>query len=94
MVLCDGFCALGLFGNVQSLALYFLDMLSGFLVPVVTISQTWSCSCQHQVHFLMCAQVFACTVGQKPSKAPFYVSDTAEVSSILSRLAQPVSVSP
>ena len=35
-----------------------------------------------------CAQVFACTVGQKPSKAPLYVNDTAEVASILARLAQ------
>jgi hypothetical protein len=27
-------------------------------------------------------------VGQKPSKAPLYVNDTAEVASILARLAQ------
>ena len=33
-----------------------------------------------------CAQVFACTVGQKPSKAPFYVNDAAEVASVLARL--------
>jgi len=40
------------------------------------------------------AQVFACTVGQKPSKAPFYVNDTAEVLSILGRLVAPVPTSP
>ena len=34
-----------------------------------------------------CAQVFACTVGQKPSKAPFYLNDTSEVAHLLSRLA-------
>ena len=39
-------------------------------------------------------QVFACTVGQKPSKAPFYVNDTAEVLSILGRLVAPAPVSP
>ena len=33
------------------------------------------------------AQVFACTVGQKPSKAPFYLNDTSEVAHLLSRLA-------
>ena len=33
-------------------------------------------------------QVFACTVGQKPSKAPFYMNDTAEVAGLLSRLAE------
>ncbi len=33
-------------------------------------------------------QVFACTVGQKPSKAPFYVNDPAEVLSVLSKLAE------
>jgi trehalose 6-phosphate synthase/phosphatase len=32
-------------------------------------------------------QVFACTVGQKPSRAPFYVNDTLEVAALLSRLA-------
>ena len=32
-------------------------------------------------------QVFACTVGQKPSKAPFYLNDTSEVAQLLSRLA-------
>jgi len=31
--------------------------------------------------------VFACTVGQKPSKAPFYLNDTAEVAQLLARLA-------
>lgn len=40
------------------------------------------------------AQVFACTVGQKPSKAPFYVNDTAEVLSILGRLLPPSPASP
>lgn len=39
-------------------------------------------------------QVFACTVGQKPSKAPFYVNDTAEVLSILGRLVNPPPASP
>lgn len=32
-------------------------------------------------------QVFACTVGQKPSKALFYLNDTSEVAQLLSRLA-------
>ena len=40
------------------------------------------------------AQVFACTVGQKPSKAPFYVNDPAEVLSILGRLIAPAASSP
>lgn len=33
-------------------------------------------------------QVFACTVGQKPSKAPFYMNDTADVASLLARLSE------
>lgn len=33
-------------------------------------------------------QVFACTVGQKPSKAPFYFNDTADVASLLARLSK------
>ncbi len=33
-------------------------------------------------------QVFACTVGQKPSKAPFYTNDTADVASLLARLSE------
>lgn len=33
-------------------------------------------------------QVFACTVGQKPSRAPFYVNDPADVLSTLSKLAE------
>ena len=33
-------------------------------------------------------QVFACTVSQKPSKAPFYVNDPAEVLSVLSKLGE------
>ena len=33
-------------------------------------------------------QVFACTVGQKPSKAPFYFNDTADVASLLARLSE------
>lgn len=33
------------------------------------------------------AQVFACTVGQKPSKAPYYVKDTSEVALLLQKLA-------
>ncbi|CAL5223978.1 g6589 [Coccomyxa viridis] len=42
----------------------------------------------------MPAEVFACTVGQKPSKAPFYVNDTAEVLSILGRLIPAPPASP
>ena len=34
------------------------------------------------------ADVFACTVGQKPSKAPFYVNDPADVVATLSKLAE------
>ncbi|PSC69557.1 trehalose phosphate synthase [Micractinium conductrix] len=41
----------------------------------------------------MPAEVFACTVGQKPSKAPFYVNDPADVVSTLSKLAE-VSAAP
>lgn len=36
----------------------------------------------------MPVEVFACTVGQKPSKAPFYVNDPAEVVSVLSKLGE------
>ncbi|GAB4813526.1 hypothetical protein N2152v2_000572 [Parachlorella kessleri] len=36
----------------------------------------------------MPAEVFACTVGQKPSKAPFYVNDPAEVLTVLSKLGE------
>jgi trehalose 6-phosphate synthase/phosphatase len=36
----------------------------------------------------MPAEVFACTVGQKPSKAPFYVNDPADVVATLSKLAE------
>ncbi len=28
---------------------------------------------------MLLAQVFACTVGQKPSRAPFYVNDTVSI---------------
>lgn len=35
----------------------------------------------------MPAEVFACTVGQKPSKAPFYVNDPADVLATLNKLA-------
>lgn len=31
--------------------------------------------------------IFACTVGQKPSKAPFYVNDPSDVMATLSKLA-------
>lgn len=31
-------------------------------------------------------QVFACTVGQKPSRAPFYLDDPGEVLKLLARL--------
>ncbi|KAG2502215.1 hypothetical protein HYH03_000701 [Edaphochlamys debaryana] len=34
----------------------------------------------------MTAEVFACTVGQKPSRAPFYLNDPAEVLQLLARL--------
>lgn len=34
------------------------------------------------------ASVFACTVGQKPSKAKYYLDDTAEVISMLEYLAE------
>jgi trehalose 6-phosphate synthase/phosphatase len=33
--------------------------------------------------------VFACTVGQKPSRANFYVNDDSEVLSVLTRLIPP-----
>lgn len=33
------------------------------------------------------AQVFACTVGQKPSKAKYYLDDTGEVMRLLHSLA-------
>lgn len=36
----------------------------------------------------MPAEVFACTVGQKPSKAPFYVNDPADVVSTLGKLGE------
>mmetsp|Transcript_6770 Transcript_6770/g.17259 ORF Transcript_6770/g.17259 Transcript_6770/m.17259 type:complete len:81 (+) Transcript_6770:163-405(+) len=35
----------------------------------------------------MPAEVFACTVGAKPSKAPFYLDDPVEVISMLRSLA-------
>lgn len=35
----------------------------------------------------MTAQVFACTVGQKPSKAKYYLDDTIEVMQLLNGLA-------
>ncbi|KXZ45849.1 hypothetical protein GPECTOR_50g643 [Gonium pectorale] len=34
----------------------------------------------------MTAEVFACTVGQKPSRAPFYLNDPSEVLQLLARL--------
>jgi hypothetical protein len=34
------------------------------------------------------SQVFACTVGLRPSKAPFYVNDTEEVLGVLSCIAE------
>ena len=36
----------------------------------------------------MPAEVFACTVGQKPSKAPFYVNDPADVVATLGKLGE------
>lgn len=33
------------------------------------------------------AQVFACTVGQKPSRAPFYVNEAEDVHAVLRSLA-------
>ena len=35
-----------------------------------------------------CVQVFACTVGQKPSKAPYYVNDPEDVLFTLARLGE------
>jgi trehalose 6-phosphate synthase/phosphatase len=32
-------------------------------------------------------QVYPCVVGQRPSKAPFYVNDTTEVLELLAKLA-------
>jgi trehalose 6-phosphate synthase/phosphatase len=37
--------------------------------------------------FLSVPQVFACVVGQRPSKAKFYVNDTNEVVELLAKLA-------
>ena len=34
----------------------------------------------------MPAEVFACTVGQKPSRAPFYLNDPPEVLQLLAKL--------
>ena len=34
------------------------------------------------------AEVFACTVGQKPSKAPFYVNDPSDVQAALAKIAE------
>jgi trehalose 6-phosphate synthase/phosphatase len=39
------------------------------------------------------AEVFACTVGQKPSKARYYVDGTSEVIRILDALTRPLEVS-
>lgn len=39
-------------------------------------------------------EVFACTVGQKPSKAPFYVNDPADVVSALGKLAEARAATP
>ena len=39
------------------------------------------CSLPHPL-----TQVFACTVGQKPSRAPFYLNDPVEVLQLLARL--------
>lgn len=36
---------------------------------------------------LMCSEVYACTVGQKPSRAPYYLNDPAEVLHLLARIA-------
>ncbi len=38
--------------------------------------------------FRRCVQVFACTVGQKPSKAPYYVNDPEDVLFTLARLGE------
>lgn len=37
--------------------------------------------------FAAAPEVFACTVGQKPSKARYYLDDTVEVMTLLRRLA-------
>ncbi|KAI3437768.1 hypothetical protein D9Q98_000215 [Chlorella vulgaris] len=42
----------------------------------------------------MPAEVFACTVGQKPSKAPFYVNDPADVVATLNKLAEARAATP
>ena len=34
----------------------------------------------------MVAEVFECTVGQKPSRAPFYLNDPAEVLQLMARM--------
>ncbi len=39
-------------------------------------------------------QVFACTVGQKPSKAPYYVNDPAEVQATLSKIVDVEAAAP
>lgn len=40
------------------------------------------------------ASVFACTVGQKPSKAKYYLDDTSEVTCMLESLAEESNSSP
>lgn len=60
------------------------------------VSSLISGSCSLHVYILtpqtydsLCAcgyQVFACTVGQKPSKAQFYVDDTVDVVALLEKL--------
>ncbi|RYR21331.1 hypothetical protein Ahy_B03g066622 isoform F [Arachis hypogaea] len=40
------------------------------------------------------SSVFACTVGQKPSKAKYYLDDTTEVISMLESLAEESDSSP
>ncbi len=34
----------------------------------------------------MVAEIFECTVGQKPSRAPFYLNDPAEVLQLMARM--------
>lgn len=53
--------------------------------PCLHHEQSWEIHFNLVIFFL---QVFACTVGQKPSKAPYYVNDPEDVLSTLQRLAE------
>lgn len=47
------------------------------------------CCCVSAVLLLVCVsgQVFACVVGQRPSKAKFYVNDVNDVVELLAKIA-------